>query len=98
MHSSQTASIVIATSGLPVMLIGITLGPLVLVTGVLMAIYGTLNYHRLHCVEQARNDPRFALRRNVAEVCQSANHAGCLDDPDCGCGCHAERIAIRVRW
>lgn len=32
----------------------------------------------------------------VTGSCHGADHAGCLDSPDCACGCHRERVELRM--
>lgn len=84
------ASLTAAIAGLMVAIVGITAGPLIVVTGIMLALYGGLNLHRLIYGHSVEGDT------HVAVVCQRANHAGCQDDPGCTCGCHAERIDYKM--
>lgn len=92
MHSSEKASLTLAIAGLVVAVWGISFGPLIVVTGILMFIYGGLSLHQIIFGSTHYR----ALMERVADTCQRADHAGCQDDPGCTCGCHAERIDLKV--
>jgi hypothetical protein len=92
MHSSEKASLTLAVAGFMIAVWGIAFGPLIVVTGILMSLYGTLSLHRI----LFGNPHLRALGVRVADTCLRANHAGCQDDPGCTCGCHAERIDLKV--
>lgn len=65
--------------------------PLLVVTGTAMMAYAFILL--------VRNNELLgpALKRTQpAHPCRQMNHAGCQDSPDCICGCHRERIEIKV--
>lgn len=67
--------------------------PLLFVTGAGLLAYGTRMMIR---IPSAYATPVISRSAASAHPCRAQNHAGCQDSPDCGCGCHRERIEVRI--
>jgi len=65
--------------------------PLLVITGLTMITYGIVKF----CIGAEFTDKKPKVL--PAHPCRQSNHAGCQDSPDCVCGCHRERIEIKVR-
>lgn len=65
--------------------------PLLVVTGVAMMAYAVILL-----IMESGFFGKAVVRAKPAHPCLQMNHAGCQDSPDCICGCHRERIEIKV--
>lgn len=92
MRRSPLAAISALLIGVVLTLFGcapVTGSPLYAIVGIGGIVAGSLMFV---C---PRDAPGTAASR-LADPCQWGNHAGCLDSPDCICGCHRERVELRL--
>lgn len=68
--------------------------PLLTVAGLSMLSYGMYRFLVGMNLSDKAESVMAAIR--PALPCRNLNHSGCQDDPSCVCGCHRERIEIKV--